>query len=451
MDSAVAARASFGTSLAFHIIFASFGVGLPLLFCIAEGIGLRKRDATWYILARRWSRAAGILFVIGAISGTTLSFELGLLWPRFMAFASGIFGLPFALEGFAFFLEAIFFGLYLYGWERLSPLTHWLTSIPIVVSGAMSAVFVVTANAWMNVPTGFQLVNGKPTKVDPLAAMFNAASPTQAAHMLIAAYQVTGFAVAAIYAVGLLRGRDTTYNRRGLVLSMVVATVMAPLQVIAGSLIGMMVAVQQPAKLAAMEAFFHTTTDASLTLFGWVNPSTQQVYFAITIPKLLSFLAFNRFNATVTGLDAFPRADWPNIPIVHYAFDIMATLGGLMVLVPIWFWWVYFRHRPLLPRSRWLLWVSVLTGFASVVALEAGWVATELGRQPWIIYNIMLTSDGVTLVPGVGFFFFIFLGIYLVLGVATVALLLRLARERKAFVAAAHGVEEPKDEIPPVG
>jgi cytochrome bd ubiquinol oxidase subunit I len=436
MSSDIAARASLAVSLAFHIWFAALSIGLPLMFCVAEGIGLRTRDATWYTLARRWSRAAGILFVVGAVSGTALSFEFGLLWPRFMAFSSGVIGLMFTFEGFAFFIEAIFLGLYLYGWERLSPRVHWLCSIPVVISGAIASQFIVAVNAWMNTPAGFQSVDGKAVNIDPFAAMFNPAAGAQAVHMLVAAYQVTGFAVAAVYAVGILRKRNDAYHRRGMLLGVILATVMVPLQAVAGSWIGEMLARTQPEKLAGLESLFHTTAGAPLALFGWPDATTQQIYFAITIPKLLSFLSFNHFNATVTGLDAYPQNTWAPLPISHLAFDTMATLGGLFLLVPIVFWLAYYRNRRAVPTARWLMWALVVCCPLVFVTLEAGWVAAELGRQPWIIYNIMRTSDGVTTNPGVGFFFFVFLAIYIALGAATIGLLLRLAREPKTFTVA---------------
>jgi cytochrome d ubiquinol oxidase subunit I len=439
MSSDVAARASLGVSLAFHILFAAVGIGLPLLFCIAEGIGLRTRDVTWYTLARRWSKAAGILFVVGAVSGTALSFEFGLLWPRFMGFASGIVGLMFTFEGFAFFLEAIFLGLYLYGWDRLSPRAHWLCSIPVVVTGALASQFIVAVNSWMNTPTGFKVVNGQAVDVNPIAAMFNPAAPAQSIHMLVAAYQVTGFAVAGVYALGLVRKRNDPYHQKGMLLGMGLAAAMIPLQAFAGSWIGEMIARQQPEKLAGIEGLFHTTAGAPLALFGWVDANTQQVYFALTIPKLLSFLSFNHFNATVTGLDAFPRTTWPGLPITHLAFDTMATLGGLFLLVPLVFWLLYWRRSRTVPTASWLLWVTVLCSPLAFLALECGWMAAELGRQPWIIYNIMLTSNGVTPNPGVGFFFFVFLAIYLALGIATIGLLQRLAHEQKTFAPALTG------------
>jgi cytochrome d ubiquinol oxidase subunit I len=268
------------------------------------------------------------------------------------------------------------------------------------------------------------------------AAMFNPAAPAQALHMLIAAYQVTGFAVAAVYAVGILRKRNDAYHRRGMLLGMILATVMIVPQAIAGSWIGEMLARQQPEKLASMEGLFQTTAGAPLALFGWVDASTQTIYFAINIPKMLSVLAFNRPNATVTGLDAFPQDTWPGsalLPIAHLAFDTMATLGGLFLLVPLVFWFLYWRQKKTIPTVKWFLWVLVVCSPLVFIALECGWLTAELSRQPWIIYNIMRTSDGVTTNPGVGFFFFIFLAIYIALGVATIGLLRRLAHERKTF------------------
>jgi cytochrome d ubiquinol oxidase subunit I len=440
VNTLIAARASLAVSLAFHIVFAALGIGLPLMFCIAEGIGLRKQDAMWYTLARRWSRAAGILFVVGAVSGTALSFEFGLLWARFMGFASGIIGVMFTFEGFMFFIEAIFLGLYLYGWDRLSPRAHWLCSIPIVISGALASQFVVAVNSWMNTPRGFQLVNGKPVNIDPFAAMFNLMAPPQAIHMLVAAYQVTGFTVAAVYAAGLLRRRNVTYHRRGMLLGMTLATVMVPLQAFAGTYIGEALARFQPEKLAGQESLFQTTTGAPLALFGWPDAATQTIYFAINIPKMLSFLAFNHFDATVTGLDAYPQNTWPPLPITHLAFDTMATLGGLFLLVPLVFWFLFLRQHRTVPTARWWLWVLIICSPLTFVAMELGWVTAELGRQPWIIYNIMQVSQGVTTSSGVGVFFFVFLAIYLALAVATIALLRRIAREPKTFTPP---IEEP--------
>jgi cytochrome bd ubiquinol oxidase subunit I len=434
MSNLIAARAAMGSTLAFHIIFASLGVGLPVLLCVAEGLGLRSGDPIWYALARRWSQAFSILFVVGAVSGTAISFEMGLLWPRFMGFASDVIGTPFALEGFAFFTEGIFLGLYLYGWDRLSPRAHWLCSIPVAVGGTASAFFVVTANAWMNAPSGFTERHGTVVSVNPLAAMFNAAAPSETVHVILSSYQVSAFAVAAVYAVALLRGRRTVYHTRGLLLPMAFGAIVAPIQAYIGDLSAKMVAREQPAKLAAMEGLFHTIAGAPLRILGIADPNTQQTNFSIEIPKLLSWLAFGDPNAKVTGLDAFPRADWPNTTLVHLAFDLMVGTGGLMIVLPVWFWFLYWRHGRTIPTtrvSRLMLWTAVLTGPLAFIAMEAGWMVTEIGRQPWIIQGVMRVRDAVTPVPGAGLtILLVFNLIYLTLSVALVTLLLRLARQR---------------------
>lgn len=432
MSNLLAARIAMGSTLGFHMIFAALGVGMPILWCAAEGIGLRTGDNIWYALAHRWSQAFAIIFVVGAVSGTAIAFEFGLLWPRFMGFASGVIGLPFALEGFAFFMEGIFLGLYLYGWDRLSPRAHWLCSLPVVLGGTASAFFVVTANSWMNAPTGYMAVHGAVTSVNPLAVMFNPATPSETVHTILACYQVTAFAVAAIYAIAILRGYRERYYTRGLMLPMLFGTIVAPVQAFIGDLSAKMVAHVQPAKLAAMEGLFQTTTGAPLRILGIADPSTQQTYFAIEIPKLLSYLAFGHLNATVRGLDAFPRVDWPDTTIVHLAFDFMVGTGFLMIVLPIWFWVLYLRHGRAVPHTRLMLWCAVLTGPLAFIALEAGWMVTELGRQPWIIQGVMRTSAAVTPVPGAGAAFLVlFLAIYLVLAFTLIALLLRLSRQTK--------------------
>lgn len=429
MSNLTAARIEMATSLAFHIVFAALGVGFPVLLCAAEGLALRTGDGGWYQLARKWGKAFGILFVIGAVSGTVLSFELGLLWPRFMAFAGGVIGLPFALEGFAFFVEAIFLGLYLYGWERLSPRAHWLTTIPLVVSGTASAWFVVTANSWMNTPAGFRVVGGRPADVQPVAAILNPGTPTETVHTILSCYQVTAFAVASVYAFALLRGHRTRYNRRGLLLGMLFGMIVAPVQALMGDASARMVAHEQPAKLAAMEALFHTTAGAPLRILGLPNPTTGQVPLAIELPHLLSVLAFGDPNATVRGLDAFPQADWPNVPVVHAAFDLMVGAGFLTILLPAAFWLLFWRSGRHVPLGRWLLWLAVLTGPLTLIAMEAGWMVTEIGRQPWIIYNVMLVRDAVTPAPGVVVSLVVFIAIYMLLAATLIWLLLGLARE----------------------
>jgi cytochrome d ubiquinol oxidase subunit I len=431
MDNTTLARATMGTSLGFHIVFAVLGVGMPLLMSVAEGLALWRRDEAWMVLARRWSRAFAILFAVGAVSGTVLSFELGLLWPRFMAFSGGIFGLPFSAEGFAFFLEAIFLGLYLYGWERLSPLKHWLTSIPIALSGAASAVFVVMANAWMNSPAGFQLDNGQLVRVDPLAAALNPSTPTEDPHMLVSAYVVTGFLVAAVYAVGLLRGRNDLFHRRGLAAGMAMAAVAIVLAGVTGDSSARFVYGAQPAKFAAMEGLYRTQRGAPITIGGIPSDSQQRVLYGIQIPKGLSFLAAFDPNAQVLGLDSFPPADRPNPVLVHLSFDTMVGLGTVIGLLAAAFWLMVIRRRRV-PRQRPLLIGLVVAGPASVAAMEAGWFVTEFGRQPWIVYGVMRTSAAATSAPALGLTFAVFIAMYVALALTTGRLLLAVAaRERR--------------------
>jgi cytochrome d ubiquinol oxidase subunit I len=432
MDNATLARATMGTSLGFHIVFAVLGVGLPLLMSIAEGLALWRHDGDWMVLARRWSKAFGILFAVGAVSGTVLSFELGLLWPRFMAFSGGIIGLPFSAEGFAFFIEAIFLGLYLYGWDRLSPVAHWLTSIPIALSGAASSIFVVMANAWMNTPAGFRLgPDGQLAQVDPLAAALNPSTATEDPHMLVSAYVVTGFLVAAVYAAGMLRGRYDVFHRRGLAAGMAMAAVAIVLAGITGDSSARFIYGAQPAKFAAMEGIYETQRGAPIHLGGIPSDSQHRVLFAIEIPKALSFLATFDPNAEVRGLDTFPAGDRPNPVLVHLSFDGMVGLGLFVGFIAAAFWLLAIRRRSV-PRLRLLLIGLVTAGPASVVAMESGWFVTEFGRQPWIVYGIVRTSQAATTAPALGLTFAIFIVIYVGLAITTGRLLLRLAARNRS-------------------
>jgi len=430
MDNVSLARVTMGTSLAFHIVFAVIGVGLPVLFFVAEGLGIWRKDAVWTDLARRWSRAFGILFAVGAVSGTVLSFELGLLWPRFMALSGSMIGLPFSAEGFAFFLEAVFLGLYLYGWNRLSPIAHWLTAIPIAVSGAASSLFVVMVNAWMNHPAGFQLVNGQVTDVDPLAAALNPATPTEDVHMLVAAYVCTGFLVASVYSAGALRGRWDEAHRRGLAAGMSMALLAIGLAGITGDSSARFVYTDQPAKFAAMEGLYRTVRGAPIHLGGVPLNSQQRVVFAPEIPRGLSLLAAFDPNAEVKGLNEFAIADRPNPILVHLSFDTMVGLGLLLGLLALVFWGLAWRSRAI-PNLRPLIVAVVISGPAAVVAMEAGWFVTEFGRQPWVVYGILRTAQAATPAQGLLLSLVVFLLVYVALAVTASRLLLLLAERRR--------------------
>ncbi len=402
-------------TLGFHIVFASLGVGLPVVMLAAEWKYLRTGDAGWRALARRWSKAFAVLFAVGAVSGTVLSFEMGLLWPEFMGTFGSVIGMPFTLEAFAFFLEAIFVGVYLYAWDRLPPRQHFLSGIPVAISGAASAWFVVTANAWMNQPTGFRLVDGNVADADPWAAMFNPATWAQTTHMLVAAYMVTGFVVAAVYAGARLRGDRTEYTSRALALGLTLGAVFAPIQIGVGDWASRMVADTQPVKFAAMEGIAVTQAGVPLRL----GP--------IEIPGGASFLLRGDPDAVIPGLDQVAAEDRPPDAIVHGAFQAMVAIGLGLLAIALWSGWSWWRRRRL-PDGRAYLWALVAAGPAVVVALESGWVVTEVGRQPWIVHGIMRTAEAVTQAPGVRVVFAVVVAIYTVLAAGTVVVLRALGR-----------------------
>jgi cytochrome bd ubiquinol oxidase subunit I len=424
MSDLLAARSQMAVSLAFHIIFAVVGIGMPVLMVIAERRWQKTGDPIHLDLAKRWAKGTAILFAVGAVSGTVLSFELGLLWPGFMELAGGIIGMPFSLEGFAFFTEAIFLGVYLYGWDRISPRAHLWAGIAVAVSGAASGIFVVTANSWMNSPTGFDLVGGRAVNIDPIAAMLNPMAFQQTLHMTLAAYAATGFAVGGIHAFLLLFHPDNAFHRRALSAAMMLGAPAAVLQPISGDISARSVAARQPVKLAAMEAHFETMAGAPLTIGGFPDMETGRTRYAIKIPYGLSLLAFHDPNAVVKGLNEFPRADWPNVRIVHLAFQVMVALGTYMALVSLWAGWMAVRRRDL-TASRSLLRAIALGGPMGFIAIEAGWTVTEVGRQPWIIQGVLRTADAVTPMPGLVVPFLLFTVLYCFLGVIVAWLLYR--------------------------
>jgi cytochrome bd ubiquinol oxidase subunit I len=420
-----AARAQMGLSLGWHIVFACLGVGFPVLILIAEWRGIRG-DADSLRLARKWAKVAGVLFAVGAVSGTVLSFEMGLLWPGLMGKFGSVFGLPFALEGFAFFIEAIFLGIYLYSWDRLKPRLHLASGIPIAIAGVASAFFVVTANAWMNDPQGYVLVNGQVTDPQPLTAMFNPATPVQTSHMILAAFMVTGFVIASVYAVAMLRGRRDRYHNVGLLLPLIIATAITPAQIVVGDIAAREVADHQPVKLAAMEGLAHTEVGAGEHIGGiYIN---GELRYAIVLPHVLAFLAKGDVNASVPGLDTVPPRDRPEaVTLIHLAFNVMVGIGFLLLGLGAWMIVAWVRHRRA-PASRWFLRAAILAGPAAVVAMECGWIVTEVGRQPWIVYEVLRTADAVNPAPGLYWGLVALVIVYAVLTSVTLFVLRRLAR-----------------------
>jgi len=420
----LAARSQMGVSLAFHIVFAVVGIAMPVMMVVAERRWRVTGHAIYRDLAQRWARGTAILFAVGAVSGTVLSFELGLLWPGFMGLAGSIIGMPFSLEGFAFFTEAIFLGVYLYGWDRISPRAHLGAGVAVALSGAASGIFVVLANAWMNAPTGFELVGGRAVNVDPLAAMASPAAFPQALHMTLAAYAATGFAVAGIHAFLLLKDPANAFHRRALEIALIVGAPAAVLQPISGDIAARHLARHQPVKLAAAEALFRTQQGAPLSLGGWPDVARRENRFALEIPRGLSLLAFHDPNARVQGLDAVPQDQWPSVPAVHLSFQLMVALGTYLAVVAVWAGWLAWRRRDL-AHQRWLMRAIALATPMGFIAVEAGWMVTELGRQPWVIYGVLRTRDAVTPMPGLIVPFLTFTLLYCFLGVIVCWLLYR--------------------------
>ena len=414
-------------SLGFHIIYSCIGMVMPFFMAVAHFRWLTTRDQTYRNVTQAWSKGVAIFFVTGAVSGTMLSFELGLLWPRFMEHAGPIFGMPFSLEGTAFFIEAIALGFFLYGWDRFHPWFHWFTGVVVGISGLVSGILVVAANAWMNSPAGFDFVNGQYLNIDPIKAMFNDAWLSQALHMSIAAFAATGFAVAGIHALMLLKGRNVRFHRRAFHIAAVFGAVAALVQPLSGDFSAKDVARRQPAKLAAMEALFHTEKPASLVLGGIPDEKTQRVNYAIRIPSMLSFLAHGNFTQEVQGLDRVPVADRPPVLIPHLAFQLMVGLGTAMMGIGALYLLARWRKKAWL-QSRWLLWLFALATPAGFLAVEAGWTVTEVGRQPWIINGVMRTADAVTPMPGIAYSFYVFSAVYVSLSFMMVFLLSRQIR-----------------------
>lgn len=420
----LAARSQMAMSLGFHIIFASIGIAMPLLMVIAEGLWLRGGNETYLKLAKRWAKGTAILFAVGAVSGTVLSFELGLLWPRFMEWSGSLIGMPFSLEGFAFFTEAIFLGIYLYGWDRVGRKAHWFAGWMVALSGMLSGIFVVMANAWMNQPTGFDLVDGEPVNIDPVAAMLNDAAFHQTLHMTIAAFLATSFAVAAIHTALLRRNPGSDFHRKAVGIALSVGVVTALLQPISGDISARFVAENQPAKLAALEAHWETSEGAALTIGGIPIESRQETRFGIEIPYGLSLLAHHDPHAEVIGLDQIPDDEQPPVTITHIAFQIMVGIGFTLMGVGLWGAWLFWRRREL-PTNPWFQRALMLCGPLGFIAIEAGWVVTEVGRQPWVVYEILRTEDALTQVPNLVVPFISFTILYILLAIATAWLLYR--------------------------
>ncbi|TYR32253.1 cytochrome ubiquinol oxidase subunit I [Sphingobacterium phlebotomi] len=424
MDDFIAARSQMALSLGFHIIFACVGMVMPVFMAISHYKYLKTGDEVYMGLTKAWSKGVAILFATGAVSGTMLSFELGLLWPGFMKHAGPIFGMPFSLEGTAFFIEAIALGFFLYGWNRFNKWFHWATGVLVGISGLASGILVVAANAWMNSPSGFDYHDGVYSNIDPIKAMLNDAWFSQALHMVLAAFVATGFAVAGVHALMILKNKNTEFHRKAFFIAATCACTAALLQPISGDISAKDVAKRQPIKLAAMEAHFHTEPYSPFILGGIVDEENQKVDYAIKLPGVLSFLVHGDFETPVKGLNEFPKENLPPIAITHYAFQLMISLGMLLCLISLIYLVAIWKKKSWL-SSSWFLKLFVFAIPLGYIALEAGWVVTEVGRQPWIIYEIMRTKDAVTPMPGIVYSFYIFTAVFISLSIIVIFLLYR--------------------------
>lgn len=423
MDNLDAARLQMAFTLMFHIVFACIGMVMPFFMVVSHYKWLKTRNQIYLTLTQAWQKGVAIFFVTGAVSGTALSFELGLLWPGFMKHAGPIIGMPFSLEGAAFFVEALAIGFYLYGWNKINEKFHWITGVIIGVSGVASGILVVSANSWMNAPSGFDYINGQFTNIDPVAALLNPGWFTQALHMTLAAFAATGFAVAGIHAWQVYKGHNPAVHAKAFHIAIIFGGIAALLQPLSGDLSAKDVAQRQPVKLAAMEAHFETGKGVPLYIGGVVDEENKSVSHKIEIPKALSFLAFGDFDAEVKGLNDFPEDELPPVAITHYAFQVMVGMGGIMALAAV----VYFisvRKRKWWDRKGFWLLFAILAP-AGYIALEAGWIVTEVGRQPWIIHKVMRTKDAVTPMPGMVYSFYFYVFLYTILTLTVIWLMRR--------------------------
>jgi cytochrome d ubiquinol oxidase subunit I len=436
-------------TLGFHIILACMAVGFPAAVMIAHYRGLRRGDADALLLARRWSKAMAVLVAVGAVSGTVLSFDMGLLWPGLMGRYGSVIGIPFAIEGIFFLLEAVFVAIYLYGWDRLPRWAHFWSLAPVVISGVLGAVSVVAANSWMNQPTGYTLSHGRITSVDPVAVYFNPATYYEAPHMVLAAYMVAGGLAATPYAVGLLRGRRDRYTRLGFLIPFTIAAVATPFQIFMGDIAARAIASQQPVKFATMEYVRHTARGVPEWVGGvWLH---GQVVAGIKLPFVDSVLVGFSPHTRVIGWDSVAAAYRPPLPtLIHLSFDLMVLVGFAMLLWGLWLAWSWLRHRDL-PGGRTgqvFLAGGALSGIAAVLAMEAGWAVTEVGRQPWTVYGVLLTSRAATTASGVTGTLAATLIIYGALTVATLAILAIMQRRWHAAPGAT-GAPGPYEPHPP--
>ncbi|MDQ0162130.1 cytochrome ubiquinol oxidase subunit I [Aeribacillus alveayuensis] len=430
LDSVILSRMLTTLTLAFHIIFATIGVGVPVMISIAEFIGVKRNDPYYLLLARRWTRGFVVTVAVGVVTGTCIGLQLSLLWPSFMEIAGQVISLPLFMETFAFFFEAIFLGIYLYTWDRFQkPIYHWLLSIPIVIGSSLSAFFITTVNAFMNTPQGFTIEGRTITGIDPISAMFNPATPSKVFHVLSTSYMTSAFILATITALAILKGKKGEYEKKALNLTMIASFVFSLLSFVAGDVSAKFLAEHQPEKLAAGEWHFETEKGADLILFGTLNEDGE-IENEIRIPKLLSFLSFNDFDAEVIGLNEFPEDERPPLWI-HYMFDIMVSIGVYSLLISF-LYLIFMKWKKSLLYTRLFLWLISIAGPLTMIAIEAGWIYAEVGRQPWILRGYMKVAEGATTSEHVGLMFILFFALYSALAIICAIVLRKMFKNNPA-------------------
>lgn len=430
MDIVTLSRAFFGTSLAFHIIFASLAVGISLMIFLSELIYFFRKDDDYRLMAKRWTRTLAIVLGVAIPSGTIVGVQLILLWPGFMRIVGQVIAVPFQIELFAFFLEALALSLYVYAADRMTPILRLFNAFLVAVGASASAVLITSVNTWMNTPAGFtMLTNGKITDVNPWKAFFNPSFFTSAWHVVVSALMAGAFAIVSVAAFRLLRKqlnqRERQFHRKSLLFSLSIAFLMSLLTAFSGHSAAQSLHQFSPEKLAAAESLFETQANAPLWIGGVTDPEEKTVKYGVQLPGLLSLLAGGSLDTVVKGLEAFPKETWPP-HYVHTLFNLMVGVGmwllalsGILIL----YGWI-FRQK----LRKWHLWLLVTSGPIAMLGIEFGWIFSCSGRQPWTIYGIQKTAEAATQDGSVGWLFALFVGLYLLLSIILVGVLLTYFR-----------------------
>ncbi len=400
MDPVFLSRLQFAFTTLFHITFPVLTIGLALYLVVVEWLWLRRKEEIYYRMYRFWVRIFAIHFAVGVVSGIVLEFQFGTNFARFSLAVANVFAPLMAYEGMtAFFLEAGFLGIMLFGWKRVGRVVHFAATCLVALGATFSAFWIMAANSWMQTPAGYRLVEGRFLVTDFWSAIFNPSFPSHLGHMLLASYQTAAFAVAGISAYFLLKNRETAFYRRSMGIALILAGVLSPLQVLLGDLNGLVVARHQPAKLAALEAHWETNREggADFVVFGLPDMEEERNRLEVAVPYVLSLLITRSLDGQVQGLKEFPRENRPPVPIVFWSFRLMVAIGFLFLLVAAWAC-IEWRKRRLF-QNRWFLGTLVAVQPLGFLATYLGWITAEVGRQPWIVYNLMRTSEGISPIP----------------------------------------------------